>query len=107
MPEEPIAASVCPLRHARPIVSVTDDGDGLARALENSGAQTRSARIRIHGEQRQFGTVDVGAVDARCGLHDSEFVLGDQSAALACHDADGFLIHQEASCRVALFRIGR
>ncbi len=41
------------------------------------------------------------------GLHDAEFVLGDQSAALAGHDADGFLIDQEASCCVALLRIGR
>ena len=77
-----------------------------AQSVAQGRAQGRSAGVRIGGEQCQFVTVDVGAVDARCRLDDAELVLGDQCAALAGHHPHRFGVHEGATGDVAGFRVG-
>ncbi len=57
------------------------------------------------GQQRELTGVDVGAVDSRGGLHQSDRVLGDQRAALAREYPYCFGIDQLAPQRVSLLRV--
>ena len=67
-PAAPMAASVWPLRQARPIVSVITTPTVTPSELAQAGAQRGGAAVGIDGQQRQFGRADVGAVDAGGGL---------------------------------------
>ena len=68
-PAAPIAASVWPLRHARPMVSVTTTPTVTPSRSRSPVAQRRGAGVGIDGQQRQFGCADVGSVYAGGGLH--------------------------------------
>ncbi len=82
-----------------------DHADGDAEPVAKGGAQRRRASVRVDGQQRQFGGADVGTIHARRGLHDTEVVLGDQRAALACQHPDGLVIDQLAPQRIPLLGV--
>ena len=84
-----------------------DHADGHAEPLAQAGAQRSGAAVGVDRQQGQLGGADVGAVDARGGLHQAEIVLGDQRAALAGQHPDGFGVDQLAPQRIPLLRVFR
>ena len=74
MPAAPIATSVWPLRHARPMRVGDDDGDVARRAAARDRRAAGRRWRRGRRQQRQLVGAHVGRVDAGGGLHDAQLV---------------------------------
>ncbi|MCO5606194.1 hypothetical protein L7F22_060381 [Adiantum nelumboides] len=83
-----------------------DDADLDPEPLPQPAAEPGRAGVRVGGQQGELVAADVGAVDARGGLHDAELPGHDQRPALAGHHALGLLVDQPAAQRVALLLVG-
>ena len=88
-------------------MSVTTTATSTPRPRAQLGAQAGGAGVGVGGEQGELVGRDVGAVDARGGLHDAELARDDQRAAAAGDHPLGLGVDELAAQPVALLRVGR
>ena len=103
-PAAPIATSVCPMRQARPMVSVMTTAASIPAAAKAAACAPHWRRIAR--QQGEFIGGHIRPVDTGRGL-DQPAVLGDQRAVLARHHAYRFVLDKAPTQRVTLFRVGR
>ncbi len=88
-PATPIAVSVMPARHGRPIESLMTTPTSTPSSLADRLAQQLRRRVGVDRQQREFVAGDVGQVDAGGGEHQPVPGLDDAQRAARCDHAHG------------------
>ncbi len=94
MPAAPIAMSVCPIRQARPAVSLTIDPQAYAGELLETGAQVARGTVGIARQRDDGPGLEVGGVDARGGEGQPGVRADDAGLPAPRHDAVGLGLEQ-------------